>query len=767
MSTKRFRITINGIVQGVGFRPFVYRLAERYSVCGFVKNTLDGVLIEAQGKPSNIESFISCIKKYPPPRAKIKKIVVKPIPLLKEDKFSILRSNGYFENVSEIPPDIATCRKCFNEIIDSKNRRYLYPFTNCVDCGPRFTIVQNLPYDRENTSMNKFKMCPECEREYNNPLDRRFHAQTNCCEICGPRFFLTDVSGNEVCRGILAIKKAVELISEGKIIAMKGIGGFHLACDAFLTNTVKKLRERKKREEKPFALMARDIKTAEKYCVISEIEKQFLISPNAPIVLLKKKKKTTIFEEIAPKNNYLGIMLPYSPVHYLIFLFGKKLELLVMTSGNYSEYPICTDNYQALKLLSKIADFFLLHDRDIISGCDDSVMRILSGNEIQMIRRSRGFAPESIRLPFVTKYNILGCGGNIKTTFSLACSDNLYMSQHIGDIDTPVTFENYVSTIKRYLDIFKIKPEVIAYDAHPEYASTIFALSQDFLGNSLKIPVYHHHAHVCSCMIENNLKSTSVIGIAFDGTGYGQDGTLWGSEFLICDYSRFTRIAHLRPVRLAGGEQAIKKIWRIAISYLMDTFGEKYDREQFKFLKYVDKEELLIVEKMIKNGLNSPYSSGLGRFFDAVSCLCGLRTQINYEGQAASELESTMLENASDTPYNFDILKQEGKFIIDHREIIREIVGDILKKVPAGRISHRFHLTILRIIYEICMLLRKETGICNVVLTGGSFQNVFLSVRTKRILEKNGFKVYTHRLIPPNDACISVGQCAVACFQVL
>lgn len=763
---RRIELLINGIVQGVGFRPFVYRLAQQNNITGFVKNTMDGVLIQAQGRESDIENFIYLIKNSPPPKAKIKEIFVKPVTLVKkEHKFAILKSDGYYRYRLEIPPDIATCKNCVREIHDPKNHRYLYPFTNCVDCGPRFTIIRNLPYDRENTSMNKFKMCPVCEKEYNSPSNRRFHAQTNCCGICGPKYFLADSKGNEIASGTLAIKRAARLLVEGKIIALKGIGGFHIACNAFSTESIKRLRVRKNREEKPFALMSKDTKIIEKYCIVSPVEKEYLLSSSAPIVLLQKKKRTKWCEEIAPHNNYLGIMLPYAPLHYLIFAFEPDLELLVMTSGNYSEQPICTENQQALKLLSKIVDFFLFHDREIVSGCDDSVMRVLPDGKIQMIRRSRGFAPESITLPFKFKKSVLGCGGNMKNTFSFVSNDTLYMSHHIGDIDSPEAFENYTSSIMRYAKILRISPEIVAYDAHPEYMSTVLATTPDFFYKAKKIKVYHHHAHICSCMVENRLENRKVIGIAFDGTGYGQDGTLWGSEFLVCDYSGFERIAHLRPIRLAGSQQAIKEIWRIAIAYLIDTFGDEYREYGFKFLKQVNKEQLSLVEKMIKVGMNSPYSSGMGRFFDAVCCICGIRNKINYEGQAAAELEAILYQDNSENPYEFELVKVEGMYIIDHRKVVRSIVKDIMNKVPSSKISCKFHLTIVRMVFDLCRIISKETDIRDIVLSGGSFQNAFLSVRIRQILEENGFNVYSHSLIPPNDACISVGQCAIAGFK--
>lgn len=761
---KRVRILINGIVQGVGFRPFVYRLAEKYRICGFVKNTIDGVLIEAQGKSDDVENFVSRIQKSPPSNAKIKKFILMPVSTKRENSFVIMKSNGRYREKPELPPDIAICDECLKEILDEKNRRFAYPFTNCVNCGPRFTIIKNLPYDRENTSMDKFQMCKHCQQEYENPENRRFHAQTNCCAVCGPQVFLVDRGGNEISRGTPAIKQTAKLLMDGKIVALKGIGGFHLACNAFLIEAVRTLRQRKNREEKPFALMARNLEVAEKYCYISEVEKEFILSSSAPIVLLKKKKRLKSFEEISLRNDYLGIMLPYTPLHHLIFTFEPGIELLVMTSGNYSEQPICTDNQQALSVLHGIADFFLFHDREIVSGCDDSVMRVLPDRKVMVIRRSRGIAPESIILPFISKREILGCGGNMKNTFSLVKDANLYISHHIGDIDSPVAFDNYTAAIKRYIEVLKIKPDIVAYDAHPEYASTMLALSQDFFGNATRIPVYHHHAHVCACMVENNLENTKVIGVAFDGTGYGKDDTLWGSEFLVCDYSKFERVAHLMPVRLPGGEQSIKNIWRIAVAYIMCAFGPDYDRESFKFLKEVDPEQLSVVEKMIITGINSPYSSGMGRLFDAVSCICSLRTKISYEGQAASELEYILKEDVQDKPYEFDVVEREGRFIIDHRVVIKGIVNDIMGGKDTGRISHRFHLTVVEIVNHVCNLIRRKTGIQKVVLSGGSFQNVFLSVKIRNKLERNGFTVYSHSMIPPNDGCVSVGQCAVASF---
>ncbi len=760
---KRYRILITGVVQGVGFRPFVYRTARKYSLSGFVKNTVDGVLIEIEGHDSEIKNFLKEVKNSPPEGAKIRSVFEQGIPEKGSSTFRILASSKSLSQQPEIPPDLAMCASCRKEIFDKEDRRYGYPFTNCVDCGPRFTIINQLPYDRKNTSMAGFTMCPECRSEYLSPEDRRFHAQTNCCPKCGPFVFLTDVSSRVLEKGNAAIRKTAEILQKGKIVAIKGIGGFHLACNALSPAAVKTLRVRKKREEKPFALMARNIPAIEKFCTISEIEKQHLVSSSAPILLLEKKNGSCLFDDVAPRNKYLGIMLPYTGIHEMIFASGN-LEMLVMTSGNMSEEPICTRNDEAIERLSGIADFFLFHNRDIISGCDDSVARVLPDGKLMMVRRSRGYTPGSIRSPFRMRHNVLGCGSDIKNTFCLASERLFYVSHHIGDLENVSAMGSYKTAIDRYTRLLRFRPDIIAYDAHPGYFSTALAVSDEFFPDCHKISVYHHHAHVCSCMIENNLENRNVIGVAFDGTGYGEDGNLWGSEFLVCDYSHFENIAHLRPVRLPGGEKAIREIWRTAIAYLYDTFGKDFDGIFAGINRRINPEISGSIVKMIDKNINSPYSSGMGRLFDAVSCLCGLRDIVRYEGQAAMELESLLPDIEMDRSYRFDIVDDSKTIIIDQRSTIREIVNDLNSSLPPGRVSRRFHSTVVKMILDVCRIIRKETHLNKVVLSGGCFQNVFLSVNARRILEKDGFSVYTHSKIPPNDACISAGQAAIADF---
>ncbi|HRS07003.1 MAG TPA: carbamoyltransferase HypF [Candidatus Ratteibacteria bacterium] len=759
MMKKSLRIFITGVVQGVGFRPFVYRSAKKHCLSGFVKNTVDGVFIEIKGNNSDVDNFLDEIKNSHPQGAKIRSIIAHSTPGGKAKTFKILKSSEELSQQPEIPPDIAICNHCRDEIFDKKNRRYGYPFTNCVDCGPRFTILNNLPYDRKNTSMKKFKMCPECKKEYILPDNRRFHAQTNCCQVCGPKVFLICPPSKLMAKENTAIIKTAKLLQEGKIIAIKGIGGFHLACDALSKASVKYLRERKKREEKPFAVMARDIQTIEEFCDISDIEKQHLLSSAAPILLLKKKN-IFLFDDIAPHNRYLGVMLPYTGVHQLIFA-NSNLKMLVMTSGNISEEPICTQNKEVVEKLSEIADFFLFHDRDIISGCDDSVIRVLPDKKVMMIRKSRGYAPDAILSPFKIRHLALGCGSDIKNTFCFGVDKMFYISHHIGDLENISAMDLYKTSINRYRKLLRFDPEIIAYDAHPDYFSSSISLSDDFFPDCRKIPVYHHHAHICSCMVENNLKNQRVIGVAFDGTGYGNDGNLWGSEFLVCDYSYFENLGHLRPIRLPGGEKAIKEIWRIAVAYLYDAFGKDFERN---LVRHNKPETLDSIIKMIEKGINSPYSRGMGRFFDAVSCICGLRNTVSYEGQAAMEIESLLSTTEMGKPYNFDIADDSGIIIIDQRRTIRELVNDLNESLSLSMISLRFHSTIVKMIYDVCRIIRKKTGIIEVVLSGGCFQNVFLSVNVKKLLEKNGFNVYVHNKLPSNDACISVGQAAIAGF---
>ncbi len=748
---KRINITVKGVVQGVGFRPFIYQLAHDYNLFGWVLNSSRGVFIEVEGPAEALDYFIKDIEKKAPPLARIEEIKTKEIKPNGEKSFKIKKSleeEGQFVLVS---PDISICDQCRQELFKPDDRRYRYPFINCTNCGPRFTIIKDIPYDRPKTTMNIFTMCPECQSEYDNPLDRRFHAQPNACQVCGPGLSLEKdgqaISGDP-------IVKTIDKLKEGWIVAIKGLGGFQLACDAQNNNAVKRLRERKKRRGKPLAVMVKDIQTAKEICLVNSEEEKLLSSPQRPIVLLEKRKGQNIAEEVAPNNNYLGVMIPYTPMHYL--LLRESDMILIMTSGNLSEEPIAMENEEAKERLGHIADYFLLHNRDIYSRYDDSVTRILD-NERVMIRRARGYAPYPIRLPYKFP-EMLAAGPELKNTFCLTKDNFAFISQHIGDLENIETLDHYEETIEIYKRLFRIQPKYIAYDIHPEYLSTKIALQQKELE---KIPTQHHHAHITSCMIENNYME-DVIGIAFDGVGYGSDGKLWGGEYLICSYRDFQRAGYFKYFPLPGGEVAIKNPYRITIGLLYQIFGQEFQKIKLPFLKGIDQEEIELIIQMIDQKFNSPLSSSCGRVFDAVSALLGVRHRVYYEGQAAIELEMICAKDIK-SYYSYNIIKSEDKFLIDIEPIFQEIINDLIKeKINRNAIASKFHNTIGQIILAGAIEIRKNTGLQAVALSGGVFQNAYLFLYTKKILEEAGFKCLYHHLIPTNDGCISLGQAAIA-----
>lgn len=756
---KRFRIEIKGKVQGVGFRPKIYRYAKARNLKGFVFNSSKGVLIEVEGEEEEIEEFLKNIKNSPPPLSEIKNISVWEIEIKNDREFRILKSKREGKIEIDIPPDIATCDECLNELFDEKNRRYLFPFINCVNCGPRFTIIKKLPYDRENTTMDKFIMCQDCKEEYENPESRRFHTQPNCCFKCGPKVFLLNREGRKIEESVDAIKETAKLIEKGEIVAVKGIGGFHLASVCDDERIVEKLRKRKKREHKPFALMARDIETIEKYCYMSEEEKKIIKSFKAPILLLEKKGNV-LAENIAPDNRYLGFMLPYSPLHHLLFKFGN-FDVLIMTSGNISENPIIYENEKALKELKDIADYFLIHERDIEIGCDDSVVKYSKFLKREIIiRKARGYIPSPLILPFNLKNKILGIGADLKNTFSFGFENKIYTSQHIGDLENYENMEFLERALNHFKNIFNFESQIICYDLHPDYFSSKYAQSL----NGKKIGIQHHHAHISSCMIDNLLENRKIIGVAFDGTGYGTDGKIWGGEFLICDYENFERIAHLEYIPLIGGEMAIKEVWRMGAVYLFHTFGEDFLDIDIEFTSKIDRKKWKMFENMVKKKINVHYTSSMGRLFDAVSSICGIRNVISYEGQAAIELEMKIDENF-DGFYKFEIYKSKKPYVVSVKKMIRGIVEDIKNGKDIGKISAKFHNTISKIIVEVCKIIRDEKGLNEVALSGGVFQNIHLLEKTCRDLQKEGFIYYTHKSIPPNDGGISVGQVIIGGFK--
>ncbi|MCS7233270.1 MAG: carbamoyltransferase HypF [Synergistetes bacterium] len=741
---KRIEFKIYGVVQGVGFRPFVSKLANSLSLGGWVKNTSECVEIEIIGEEEVLNTFLSELINSSPPLSKIVKIekikeedfkdAKPPFKILKSEKRESINKNNLW-----IPPDVGTCDDCLRELFNPADRRYKYPFINCTNCGPRFTIIMDIPYDREKTTMRTFKMCKDCEREYYNIEDRRFHAQPNACPICGPSLSLLDKNGKVVYGD--PIENTIKLLKDGKIVAIKGLGGFHLAVDALNKKAIIELRKRKKRPHKPFALMAFDMDRILKFALATEEEKKILLSPSKPIVLLRKRSLSSLPEEIAPNNKYLGFMLPYTPIHYLI---TKEFQALIMTSGNLSDEPIIHENDEALTKLNQIADFFLVHNRDIFTPCDDSIVINSS-----IIRRARGYTP----LPLVGDEElppILACGGEEKSSFALSRDNTIILSQYIGDLKDLETLERYELLIERFKNLFNVSPKYVVCDLHPLYLSTKYA---EKTGLPI-LKVQHHHAHLASCMWENGLKN-KVIGIILDGTGYGEDETIWGGEILVGDLLNFERIAHFKPIPLPGGDKAIKEPWRVALSYLK-TIGRE---------NLIKEEKAQSIIKMLSLGINSPLSSGCGRLFDAVSAFLGIRREITYEAQAAIELEGVADENEKSS-YSTEILMSNKKILLNWGKMWNELTHDMMKGVPLEICAMKFHNYIVNSLSEATELVKNITGINDVVLSGGVFQNQIIFRKTIENLTKMGFKVYHHKEVPTNDQGIAVGQLAICAAKI-
>jgi hydrogenase maturation protein HypF len=757
------RISVRGVVQGVGFRPFVFQLATRFGLNGWVCNTSEDVKIEVQGDSRDLEQFIFELEHKAPPLAHIENISVTYHPPANYTRFEIRHSVSEEGKYQLVSPDIATCKPCLKEIFTPGDRRYRYPFTNCTNCGPRFTIIEDIPYDRPKTTMRSFIMCPDCQGEYDNPLDRRFHAQPNACPKCGPWLELLDSKGNHI-EVADVIASASNFLKQGKIMAIKGLGGFLLACDASNEKAVQLLRHRKRRPFKPLAVMVADIGEAKKYCHVSEADEKLLTSPQSPIVLMSWKPGTGLCRSIAPNLKYLGVMLPYTPMHHLLL---RETGLpLVMTSGNISEEPICKDNDEAVRRLAGITDYFLVHNRDIYARYDDSVT-IVERGEARLTRRARGYAPFPLHLPFNTK-QVLGCGAEEKNTFCLTKDNYAFVSQHIGDMENIETMEHFENTLALYKKLFRIEPEIIAYDLHPEYLSTKYALELGSRSNNLKLtPVQHHHAHVVSCMADNKIDSP-VIGVALDGTGYGSDYLIWGGEFMVADYKSFTRLGHLEYLPLPGGAAAIKKPYRTATGYLLKLLGEESLSSNLAFLKQVKSVERELIKRQIQTSLNSPLNSSMGRLFDAVSALIGIRGEIDYEGQAAVELEMAAYESvdeAGDGSYPFSIIESDGANLIQLKDLFSAILKDLHHGTSKSLISAKFHNTVSRMILDMCQLISNHTGIRQVALSGGVFQNRLLFRKVVPLLESAGFSVLTHKQVPCNDGGISLGQAVIANFS--
>src|SRR6266850_3150102 len=651
----RKKIQVRGVVQGVGFRPFVYNLARGLGLSGYVLNCSSGVTIEIEGSDAAVSQFLETLAQHPPPLAEINQVLTTELEPNGESSFAIQESVSEQGKFALVSPDVATCADCWRDFTDPANRRYGYPFTNCTNCGPRYTIVRDIPYDRPNTTMASFRMCADCQAEYDDPTDRRFHAQPNACPVCGPTLVLAKsesllpANGDAFGFGELSIsilRDLRTLLHQGQIVALRGLGGFHLACDAQNAPSVECLRERKRRSDKPFALMVRDLATVERLCFVNQADRELLLSPRRPIVILPRRAGNGIPDAVSPHNHTLGVMLPYTPLHYL--LFGEstsdppEFTALVMTSGNMSEEPIVTRNEEAWPRLDAIADWFLLHNRDIYMRADDSLVRSFEGRPL-VIRRSRGYAPQSVDLGMEVD-EILACGAELKNAFCLTKGRYAFLSQHIGDLENYETLLFFQGTLANLKKLFRVEPRAVAYDLHPLYMSTKFALQQDGVE---KFGVQHHHAHIASCMAENHLRE-KVIGVAFDGTGYGTDGKIWGGEFLVADFAGFERRAHLRYVPLAGGDAAVREPWRLALSYLRETFGSETEPLDLPLFEQVDAKRRSLVGAMLGRGISTVETSSCGRLFDAVASILGVRQEINFEGQAAIELEQMIADGVED-----------------------------------------------------------------------------------------------------------------------
>lgn len=794
----RLSIVIRGAVQGVGFRPFVYRIATEMALPGWVLNSPQGVFIEVEGKKDLLDMFIFRLQTETPPRAFIQSLEFSFLDPIGFKIFEIRESDFSGKKTALVMPDIATCPDCLNEIFDSSNRRYLYPFTNCTNCGPRFSIIKALPYDRANTSMNEFEMCPECKAEYENPNDRRFHAQPNACPVCGPQLELWDNEGNKIAEKNEAIKLTSQAILEGKTIAVKGLGGFHIIVDARNEDAVKRLREKKHREEKPFALMFPSFEAIKKECEINELETRLLVSPESPIVLVNKKLvidtdplKTasrldnfSIFQNpdsqiapsVAPNNPYFGVMLPYTPLHHILM---KELGFpIVATSGNISDEPICIDEHEALNRLHAIADLFLVHNRPIVRHVDDSIVRIILGREL-VTRRARGYAPLPIQVKTNSASPVLAVGAHLKNTIALNTDNNIFISQHIGDLETSEALNAFRKVISDFQTLYETKPDRVACDLHPDYLSTQYAR----ISRKELFGIQHHYAHVAACMAENQIEG-ELLGVSWDGTGLGTDNTIWGGEFLISTETSFERVATFKQFLLPGGEKAIKEPRRAGIGLLYAIMAESsFNQMDIETIKAFTKSELDLIKQMLTNKTNTPLTSSVGRLFDGVASLTGLRQHMSFEGQAAMELEYLTMQSNTDEIYSFSVDginvtkdklslpkaqsqittgdSQRSKepinkslMAIDWSATIKEIINDVRHHVPTYNISRKFHNTLT----EIIITIAKKVGLPKVILTGGCFQNRYLTELTVKRLFEEGFKPYWHQRIPPNDGGISLGQ---------
>ena len=752
-------IHIKGIVQGVGFRPFIYNLAINHSLTGWVRNSASGVDIEVTGSQLNVDAFLWAVQNSSPPLAQIDSIEIQEIETFHTDGFKIIHSQDNATDFIPVSPDMAVCEDCRSELFDSSDRRYRYPFINCTNCGPRFSIIKDIPYDRPKTTMSEFAMCPDCQAEYDNPLDRRFHAQPVACPVCGPQVWLETYPGKREYDQDDAIQTARQLLAEGKILAIKGLGGFHLACDATNQAAVALLRKRKQRPAKPFALMAYDLETIRAYIHLSPAAERLLTSPQAPIVLMSAKPNTEIADNIAPGNSKLGFMLPYTPLHLLLLEPAAGFpNALVMTSGNRAEEPVIHQNQVARDKLADIADAFLMHDRPIHRRIDDSVFTVVDDQDYP-IRRARGFAPIPIRLSQPLP-EILAAGPQMKNTFCLTRDKYAFISHYVGEMENWETYQDYQRAIQDYEHLFRIQPKAVGYDLHPDYIATNYARERVTKDNLESFPVQHHHAHLAACIVEHGLDpQRQIAGLIFDGTGFGTDGTIWGGEVLVGNSLDFSRLYSLKPVPLPGGDLTINKPSRMALSTLW-AYHLPW-RADLAPVQAMSEEEQNILRTQLEKWSN-PLTTSMGRLFDAVSALIGVCMEISYEAQAAIELEA--LADPDELGYYPWRLDGEG---IDVKDTLEAILQDLAHGETSAVIAARFHNTIAQLSLEIAKLIREKYGIKQVVLSGGVWQNTFLLQRTLTLLREAEFEPLIHHLTPPNDECIALGQAIIAAYQYL
>lgn len=765
LETHRYRVC--GIVQGVGFRPFVHRLARTHGATGWVLNDSEGVLLELQASAKAIKDFIDELVSRPPPLARINDVVEVLLdePAPSYEGFDIRKSRDLAHMNTIIPPDSNVCGDCLREMRDPSNHRYRYAFINCTNCGPRYSIILGMPYDRAQSTMSAFTMCPQCEHEYLDIENRRYHAQPNACPICGPSLQLTDRSGALIETDDV-VRYAISKLREGAIVAIKSLGGFHLAVDASNVAAVRELRHRKRRDAKPFAVMVADSESAARWAFISSHERTLLESVQRPIVLLRKRQKT-LPEEIAPHNPNLGVMLPSAPLHHLL-LEDPTLPVLIMTSGNLSGHPIVFENHTAIEQLGEIADYFVLNDREIRTRVDDSVVRMIVRDgmdepQISFLRRSRGYAPYPIHLPYSVG-SVVALGAELKTTVSISKGKQVFISQHIGDLKNETTFQSHIDCAEHMQDLLAVRADTLACDLHPAFRSTRNAIEQSEIR---VVQVQHHHAHMASCMAEHGL-SGKTIGVIFDGTGYGTDGTIWGGEFLLGDFEGFERVGHIRPMLLLGGDQAVKEPIRVAMSLLVETFGERVTEIDVPAIRDLSEQRREVFTKMAARKINATTTTSIGRLFDGISALMGICAKVEYEAQAAIEMEALLQRDfRMDKPFEYDIEVRDDCLEVDYRPLVNELVH--LLRVPVSdvsQLSRRFHSTIVDIIGEVCQRLVKRFGVNQIVLSGGVFCNEFLVINTLSCLESRGFKPYCHQLVPTNDGGISLGQVVVAAARI-